>query len=67
MRPEESVINTAVCLTLEKWETVSGRFARYLNLHDANITAKSDRVDDPGLRLLGRFLITSRKVPSETK
>jgi hypothetical protein len=22
-------------LTLEKWETVSGRFARYLNLHDS--------------------------------
>ena len=35
MRPEESVINTAVCVTLEKWETVSGRFARYLNLHDS--------------------------------
>jgi hypothetical protein len=27
------VIDTVVCLTLAKWETVSGRFGGYLNGH----------------------------------
>jgi hypothetical protein len=26
------VIDTVVCLTLDKWETVSGQFGGYLNL-----------------------------------
>ena len=29
-RSEELVIDTVVCLTLAKWETVSGRFGGYL-------------------------------------
>ena len=30
-RSEELVIDTVVCLTLAKWETVSGRFGGYLS------------------------------------
>jgi hypothetical protein len=28
------LIDTVVCLTLAKWETVSGRFGGYLRAHD---------------------------------
>jgi hypothetical protein len=31
-RSEELVIDTVVCLTLAKWETVSGRFGGYLTV-----------------------------------
>jgi hypothetical protein len=31
MRFEELVMDTVVCLTLDKWETVSGQFGGYLS------------------------------------
>jgi hypothetical protein len=34
-RSEELVIDTVVCLTLAKWETVSGRFGGYLTMRPA--------------------------------
>jgi hypothetical protein len=33
------VIDTVVCLTLAKWETVSGRFGGYLRRHLSQIGA----------------------------
>jgi hypothetical protein len=38
-RSVELVIDTVVCLTLAKWETVSGQFGGYLNLSNEEINA----------------------------
>ncbi len=38
MRSEGWVIDTIVCLTLAKWETVSGPFGGYLTHHGPNFT-----------------------------
>ena len=36
----ELVIDTVVCLTLAKWETVSGQFGGYLNVRQSDIILK---------------------------
>src|SRR5215472_3952710 len=37
-RSVELVIDTVVCLTLAKWETVSGQFGGYLSVHIAPVS-----------------------------
>ena len=38
-RSVELVIDTVVCLTLAKWETVSGQFGGYLNRAETTLSA----------------------------
>jgi hypothetical protein len=50
------VIDTVVCLTLAKWETVSGRFGGYLTRHNQQHKERghNDRRDEPALICVAR-------------
>ena len=52
MRSEGLVIDTIVCLTLVKWETVSGRFGGYLTgrAKGFELLSLAETVNDPERR-----------------
>jgi hypothetical protein len=56
------VIDTVVCLTLDKWETVSGQFGGYLTAFLARISQAYRHKDEgrPALLLLRNHLRLSR-------
>ncbi len=66
MRSEGLVLDTIVCLTLAKWETVSGRFGGYLSTDQVKIGELSLLLSD-GERILSyhedriRFLLDLNK------
>ena len=55
-RSVELVIDTVVCLTLAKWETVSGHFGGYLTTYVETFTRRAT-MDEKGIaRLFGLAL-----------
>jgi hypothetical protein len=47
------VIDTVVCLTLAKWETVSGQFGGYLKVGSFNLKTRSQ----PPQEMVGKYLV----------
>src|SRR5215831_13766049 len=53
------LIDTVVCLTLAKWETVSGRFGGYLILADAHRSRLTNKWFQQPRQLAGSQLVRS--------
>jgi hypothetical protein len=56
------VIDTVVCLTLAKWETVSGRFGGYLTVYVYITIRHGAHDEDPGEIAEGMYSVGGRAV-----